>query len=151
MVSDIRRLVYQLYPSVLDEFGLVEALRLHLAQMSGLHNGGVQLCIEASPDPLPELSAASEVAAYRIVLEGVTNVVRHSGATRCSVALAAQKHRLPKRITDKGRGVPTGDHPGNGLASMQERAEELGGALQIESADGGGTQITAELPYKGRR
>lgn len=151
MVSDIRRMVYELYPSVLDEFGLVEALRLHLAQMSGLRNGGVQLRIEASPDPLPELSAASEVAAYRIVLEGVTNVVRHAGATRCSVALAAEHDRLHICISDNGRGVPAGYHPGIGLASMQERAEELGGTFQIELAEPSGTQITAELPYKGRR
>ncbi len=145
MVTDIRRLVYELYPSVLDELGLLEALRIHATQMQGV-KGKLTVSIEASPNPLPPLPAAIEVAAYRIVLEGVTNVVRHAQATRCDIWLEVANGRLQLTITDNGVGLPATFQRGVGLTSMRERAAELGGRCDIESHETGGTRITAVLP-----
>ena len=167
MVTDIRRLVYELYPSVLDELGLLEALRIHVAQMQGVQ-GKLTVMIAASPDPLPPLPAAIEVAAYRIVLEAVTNVARHARATRCDIWLVVANGSFGKlrtgsfdklnfdeplsasclqlTITDNGVGLPANFQRGVGLTSMRERAEELGGRCDIDAHEGGGTRITAVLP-----
>lgn len=145
MVTDIRRLVYELYPSVLDELGLLEALRIHVTQMEGV-KGKLAVAIEASPDPLPPLPAAIEVAAYRIVLEGVTNVVRHAQATRCDIWLETANGRLQLTVTDNGVGLPANFQRGVGLTSMRERAQELGGRCDIASHEAGGARVTAVLP-----
>ena len=146
MVADIRRLVYELYPSALDELGLVAALQAHIGQMHGVNGpfdklraGRFPITIQAEQDPLPHLPAAIEVAAYRIALEAVTNAVRHAQATRCDVVVAAENGRLQLTIRDDGIGLPTSYQPGIGLTSMQERAEELGGTLEIAASNGSGT------------
>ena len=153
MVADIRRLVYELRPPALDELGLLEALRAHVAQMSGA-NGRLRISIEAVPEPLPPLPAAIEVAAYRIALEGVTNVIRHAQARDCRVRFVvteAQPPCLTITITDDGLGLPATFQSGVGLTSMRERAEELGGACEVGLNDSGGTQVTATLPFAARQ
>ena len=150
MVADIRRLVYELRPPALDELGLLEALRSHVAQMSGT-NGRLSISIAAKPDPLPALPAAIEVAAYRIALEGVTNVVRHAQASHCQVRFAiTEEQPLPNlviTITDNGRGLPSLFQSGVGLTSMRERAEELGGVCTVGAAQNQGTRVRAVLPF----
>lgn len=150
MVADIRRLVYELRPPALDELGLLEALRAHVAQMSGT-NGRLRISIEASPEPLPTLPAAIEVAAYRIALEGVTNVIRHAQARDCRVRFVVSEDEplssLVLTVTDDGLGLPAKFQSGVGLTSMRERAEELGGRCALVSNDQGGTQVTAVLPF----
>ncbi|MDX1524516.1 MAG: histidine kinase, partial [Anaerolineae bacterium] len=129
MVADIRRLVYELRPPALDELGLLEALRAHVAQMEG-SNGRLRISIEAAPEPLPALPAALEVAAYRIALEGVTNVIRHAQARECRLRFVVNEVEPPNltvTITDDGLGLPAKFQSGVGLISMRERAEELGG------------------------
>jgi signal transduction histidine kinase len=154
MVADIRRLVYELRPSALDELGLLEALRAHVAQMSGT-NGRLRISIEASPEPLPTLPAAIEVAAYRIALEGVTNVIRHAQARACRVRFVVSEDKLPfslvLTVTDDGLGLPAKFQSGVGLTSMRERAEELGGQCALVSNAQGGTQVTAVLPFSANR
>jgi signal transduction histidine kinase len=98
-------------------------------------------CAEA----LPGLPAAVEVAAYRIVLEALMNVVRHSGARSCVIELSAN-HQLEVRVTDDGVGISPEAHAGLGLASMRERASELGGTWAVEAAEPHGTRIIAQLP-----
>ncbi len=150
MVADIRRLVYELRPPALDELGLLEALRAHVAQMGGL-NGQLHIAIEAAPEPLPPLPAAIEVAAYRIALEGVTNVIRHAQAKQCRVRFAITPGQplpgLVITITDDGRGLPPGFRSGVGLTSMRERAEELGGTCMVGAGQNGGTQVRAMLSF----
>lgn len=92
------------------------------------------------------MSAAVEVAAYRIVTEALTNVVRHAGATRCTVWLCPSETELHLAVDDDGRGVPDSYRAGVGLTSMRERAEELGGAFRIERLPEGGTRVVASLP-----
>jgi signal transduction histidine kinase len=145
MVTEIRRLVYELRPPALDELGLLEALRAHLAQMEG-SNGSLRISIEASPEPLPALPAAIEVAAYRIVLEAVTNVIRHAQAGTCAVQLRRETNYLMLRVRDDGLGLPPDFEAGLGQTSMRERAEELGGMCEINSGLRGGTKVVARLP-----
>ena len=147
LVADIRRLVYELRPPALDELGLSGALLAHAGQLNGPNK--LKIAILAKPDPLPVLPAAVEVAAYRIALEGITNVVRHAHAGECTVTLEAQKSRLTLTISDDGVGLPPEIGPGVGLASMRERAEELGGSIEIVARKASGTRVTAVLPIAG--
>jgi len=143
-VSDVRRLVYELRPPALDALGLLAALRAYADHHT---DGGVRVTVE-SPGALPPLPAAVEVAAYRIAMEALNNVVRHSGASNCEIRLSLDESAglLAVRVSDDGRGIE-GDHePGVGLSSMRERAEELGGSCAIEAPPSGGTQVTALLP-----
>jgi two-component system, NarL family, sensor kinase len=89
-----------------------------------------------------------EVAAYRIVLEAVTNAARHAHAQHCRVWLRPNG-TLQVEVRDDGVGLRPGWHAGVGVTSMRERAVELGGTLRVEPAEGGGTVITASLPVSG--
>jgi signal transduction histidine kinase len=141
--ADIRRLVYELRPPALDELGLVGALR---AQATRHELGRTRIDILA-PEALPPLPAAVEVAAYRIAQEALTNVLRHAEAETCTVTLAYDRTGvLTVDIADDGRGLPDGARAGVGMASMRERAEELGGACAIESSPIDGTRVRATLP-----
>ncbi len=98
---------------------------------------------------LPALPAAVEVAAYRIAVEAMTNVVRHAAAQRCRVVLGVGEGSSPAlrvEVTDDGRGLPAAPRPGIGLASMRERASEVGGSINIARAGHSGTTIVARLP-----
>ncbi len=94
---------------------------------------------------LSSLPAAAEVAAYRIAQEALANVARHSGAASCVVRIGLED-ALCLEIVDDGRGIAEGRRAGVGLASMRERAEELGGACVIESAHSAGTTVRVRLP-----
>ncbi|HEY7348627.1 MAG TPA: histidine kinase [Ktedonobacterales bacterium] len=141
-IVDIRRLVYDLRPPALDELGLVSALREQAIQY--YHLNGVQVVIEAPPQ-LPPLPAAVEVAAYRIVMEALTNVARHAQAHTCSVRLTLSD-MLTIEVSDDGLGLPIQPQIGIGLASMRERAAELGGTCAITAGATGGVRVLAQLP-----
>ena len=99
-----------------------------------------------APARLPALPAAVEVAAYRIVQEALTNVVRHACAHTCLIRLALEAGVLCLEIADDGAGLPAERRAGVGLRSMRERAEELGGSLAVEAVPTGGTRVRARLP-----
>lgn len=149
MIDDIRRLVYALRPPTLDQLGLVVAVRALASQCSRPgENGQASLHVQIeSPEELPSLPAAVEVAAYRIAQEALTNVVRHAQAHHCLVRLELNG-ALNIEIVDDGVGLPAGgrQNGGLGLLSMRERAVELGGACVIEQASGGGVRVLASLP-----
>lgn len=141
-VADVRRLVHSLRPPVLDELGLVRAVREQAERLSvGDHP---QVDVEG-PDDLESLPAAVEVAAYGIALEAMTNAARHADARMCLVRIALNGG-LVLEISDDGRGLPDDYRTGVGMASMRERAEELGGTCEIEGVDGRGTRVLALLP-----
>jgi signal transduction histidine kinase len=146
-VSDVRRSVHALRPPALDELGLVPALREGAAQYG---QNDLRIAVEA-PESLPPLPAAVEVAAYRIVQEAMTNVVRHAGASSCSVRIALDEEAeeadvLHLEVEDDGRGVGEDHKAGVGTHSMRERAEELGGRCTIEALPLRGTLVSVELP-----
>jgi signal transduction histidine kinase len=150
-LNEIRRLVYNLRPPELDQLGLVGALRRYAAQYSngsGPEEQGLadDLVINIhAKDPVPSMPAAVEAAAYRITQEAVNNVVRHAQAHTCDISLDFSDS-LSLSIRDDGVGMPQTVKAGIGLASMQERALELGGSCKIISNSGKGTKIEVELP-----
>jgi signal transduction histidine kinase len=141
-ITEIRRVAYALRPPALDELGLVPALREHVAHYDQAN--GLSVALEA-PDELPPLPAAVEVAAYRIVLEALTNVARHAHARSCCIRLSLAAG-LCLDIIDDGCGLPAGCRAGVGLTAMRERAAELGGECHIEPSAVRGTRVWARLP-----
>jgi len=141
-VADVRRLVHDLRPPVLDQLGLVEAIR----DLARTHGGDPALEISTPPRGLPRLSAAVEVHAYRIVLESWNNTVKHAHASRCRVQFLVEQNTLVISIEDDGIGMPKEYRAGVGLRSVRARAEEIGGHLSVEPAQPHGTRITARLP-----
>lgn len=139
-------MVHDLRPPALDELGLAGALVAHVAHLDD--GGAVAVRIRTEPDPLPELSAAVEVAAWRIAQEAITNVLRHADARSCTISLRIDGQNLEVRVVDDGLGMPVVPQPGLGLASMHERAAELGGTLTVTDASTGGTEVLANLPLR---
>jgi two-component system NarL family sensor kinase len=104
------------------------------------------LTIEVREDePIGPLPAAVETAGYRIVVEAITNAIRHSGGTRCLVSISVRDGLLELSVRDDGNGLDPERTPGVGLRSMQERAAEVGGTLSVRST-GDGTVVSARLP-----
>jgi signal transduction histidine kinase len=147
-VAEIRHLVYALRPPALDELGLVSALHEQVLQYSdqGCHEQ-LHISLEV-PAPLPPLPAAVEVAIFRIAQEALTNVARHSHASRCVVRLTLHEHEreLELEIEDNGCGLGSAPSHGVGLTSMRERAEEVGGTCDVVPGPAGGTAVQVHLP-----
>jgi signal transduction histidine kinase len=143
-LADVRRLVHDLRPPALDELGLARAL----AGQAQRFAPAVRVEVDA-PD-LGPLPAAVEVAAYRIVGEALANVVRHSGAATAGVRVRRGTGEdgdvLEVEVVDDGRGLEPDRNAGVGLASMRERAAELGGSCEIAARPEGGTRVRARLP-----
>jgi len=141
-ISDIRRLVQNLRPPALDEFGLLSALH---EQAAHYQHQGLELSFDI-PSSLPPLPAAVEVAIYRIAQEALTNVARHAQAQHCLLHLSIDAGVLQLDISDDGQGIPAGHRIGVGLHTMHERASELGGSCTITRGTSGGTTIQARFP-----
>lgn len=140
--ADIRRLVYDLRPPALDDLGLSEALRTFIAR---LRSSAIQ-CHLHLPDPMPPMSAAAEVAIYRIVQEAVANVIRHAQANSCRVTLQVEEGGVTVEVADDGIGITHGAPEGVGMRSMRERASELGGSCSVTGTPGAGTRVRVSLP-----
>ncbi|MFL5759774.1 MAG: histidine kinase [Thermomicrobiales bacterium] len=150
-VAEVRRLVLGLRPPALDELGLIGALRAWLARLDG---GGIDADSTTfrvrfdADEPLPLIRAAAEVAAYRIVEEAVTNVVKHAHATTVAVSIRLHADSLLITVADDGVGLSSpAESAGIGLQTMRERAVELGGTFTINPGPQGlGTQVSVTLP-----
>ena len=141
-VVDVRRLVEGLRPPALDELGLADACAQAVDRLTA--GSGLAATVHASDD-LTALPAAIEVAAYRIVVEAVTNTVRHARASRCHVSIDCIPAGLAIEVCDDGTGLAASGLPGHGLAIMRERAEELGGTVTVRDGSPGVT-VQARLP-----
>jgi signal transduction histidine kinase len=141
LIADLRRLVYDLRPPALDELGLVSALREHVARLPAQ---GLRIEVDA-PEALPELPAAVEIAAYRITLEALANVIRHAQARSCLIRLTPSTEALTLEVLDDGIGLPANFRPGVGLVAMRERAAELGGSCSITTRPSGGVKTMVRL------
>lgn len=141
-VATVRSLVAGLRPATLDELGLPGALRELVRR---LEPGALSLDLQVAAD-LPELSAATDAAIYRIVGEALTNVIRHAAAANCRITVAGESSVVEVIIEDDGRGLPDHIQAGLGLTSMRHRAEELGGTFSATTRPVGGTLVIAQLP-----
>ncbi|MCB0857390.1 MAG: hypothetical protein KDB57_04615 [Solirubrobacterales bacterium] len=142
-IVDIRRLVYELRPPALDQYGLVSGLSEQARRMS---SEATAFSVRA-PEEMPALPAAIEVAVYRIALEAMTNAARHSGASSCEVNISVEGP-VSLTVEDDGVGIDTTAAHGVGLRSMRERTDELGGAFAVGVRNSGGTTLRAEFPLE---
>lgn len=140
-LDDVRRLVHDLRPPALDDLGLEAAVR----QQAERVRSAVEVTVSAVGTT--GMPAAVEVAAYRIVAEALTNVVKHADARRVDVRLAGGETALDVVVSDDGRGIGPDVTAGVGLLSLRERAEELGGRCEVLCPETGGTTVHAVLPY----
>jgi signal transduction histidine kinase len=143
--DEVRRMVRDLRPGELEELGLTAAVRAAAARLSSPHAPRFDI---DTPTSLPELSAEVEDAAYKICLEAMTNVIRHSGASRCHVRIGHTAEVLELEISDDGRGLARDAAHGTGLDSMRDRAIGVGGQLTVstDAPGGAGTVVWANLP-----
>jgi PAS domain S-box-containing protein len=148
-LKEMRLLVHKLRPSILTQEGLVRALQNRLNAVEG--RAGVQH--ELAVAPLPELSPDVEEALYHIAQEALNNALKHGGGNRVQISLQIEEGLIKLVVDDNGCGfdqqamvaAADGGH-GFGLTSMRERAEMLGGWVNIQTAIGQGTEVTAWLP-----
>jgi two-component system sensor histidine kinase UhpB len=145
-LDEVGRLAWQLRPGILDDLGLVKALRSLVSDLNGPGGPLVELHLRR---PLPSLDADAELALYRVAQEATTNAVRHAGAGNVDVTLATRDAFVLLQVADDGKGLD-GTEEGPGLRGMRERALLVGAALTIESLPGVGTTVTLELRPVGR-
>ena len=148
-VDIVHRFARELRPAVLDDLGLVPALRSHLKQF------GVRTGIRTrffSGAPLDELDTTQRTALYRVAQEALTNTERHARARGVSVTLRKHGNQLCLKVTDDGKSfvvrrvmLARGGR-GLGLLGMRERVEMVGGKLEIQSRAGSGTTVSACIP-----
>jgi signal transduction histidine kinase len=149
----VRDLSLELHPALLDDPGLAAALRWYIknyAQRTGIH---AALSLD-SFDENKRLPRDFETTCFRVVQEALTNVARHAQTKKASVRLASDREYLHLTIKDKGRGFDPkaqlkrdAAHVTLGLRGMYERAQALGGTLEIKSVPSAGTEIHLVLPF----
>ncbi|HEX9892546.1 MAG TPA: sensor histidine kinase, partial [Gemmatimonadales bacterium] len=151
-VRSIRNVTEDLRPTILDDLGLVPALRTLADQFSQW--SGLRVEFE-SPDQLPDLTAEAELALFRAVQEGLSNVARHANARGVLVSVQQQNGRLRLLVEDDGVGlaaerlsqITTG--PGrSGLFGMRERITAQGGRVTLDPGRAGGLRLVVELPVQ---
>jgi PAS domain S-box-containing protein len=144
-LAEMRALIFELRPGALAEEGLVAAVSKHAAAVAARE--GIDVDVTGPDDRLP-LSPEAEEQLYRLAQEALNNVIKHARTVAASVAVTSGPAQVTVAIHDDGIGFdPALGRPGHlGLASMRERAIRLGGRLDVASAPGSGTTITATVP-----
>jgi signal transduction histidine kinase len=148
-IRSIRDVTNDLRPALLDDLGLVPALRALVAEFGAQSGLTTRL---STPDHLPLLSGEAELALFRALQEGLANVAKHAGASSVSVSLLARRARVELSVSDDGQGPPDADlerleHRGHmGLAGMRERITALGGSVSVDGGSGAGLSLRVELP-----
>jgi two-component system NarL family sensor kinase len=144
-IADLRGIVHGLRPAALDDLGLIGAVRANAAKLTE----GTDITVTVEPEDVGELPAALEVAAFRIAVEAVSNVVRHSAARTCSVRFTVTLGRgMAVDVTDDSPDASPWT-PGVGMLGMRERVAELGGDLDAGPTPAGG-RVHARLPLTAR-
>jgi signal transduction histidine kinase len=143
-LKEMRLLVYELRPPALKDEGLVGALRQRLDAVEGR----AEIAIDLQVDGLVDLPASIEEGLFRIAQEALNNALKHAAASLVTVRIGEIDGRVELEVKDDGVGFvldAVRDKGGLGLASMRERAEQLGGQLQVQSAPGKGTTVRIRL------
>lgn len=156
MIVDVRRISSNLRPSVLDDFGLVTALRLLCTEFGKRYN--IRAMFQIDDDARVDLASHIEIALYRIAQEALSNVTKHANALSVNVHLFRENSSITLIVEDDGRGFnkeslhrsQTPTH-GLGLISMRERSELIGGTFEVDSGVGRGTRIRVTIPMKEER
>jgi signal transduction histidine kinase/ligand-binding sensor domain-containing protein len=149
-IDEVRAISYNLRPHHLDRLGLTKALEAMIENVAAASTIGFTWRIA---DLEGVLSKSSEINLYRIVQEGVNNIIRHSGAAEAEIDVNRDAHGVLVLIRDNGRGfvadaLPAEEGRGFGLTSISERVRMISGALVLQSSPGQGTTITIKLPLR---
>jgi len=147
LTGRVRALSLDLRPALLDDKGLIPALTWYLERYTSRTGVQIELCHEGVSCRFPP---EIETVAYRIIQESLTNVARYAGIHEATVRLLATETHLMLCVDDSGRGfdvsASVGAQTTSGLSGMYERVQLIGGTLTIESVQGSGTRVIAELP-----
>ena len=150
-ITEIRTMSYLLHPPLLDEMGLLSALRWYAAGFAA--RSGITVDLEL-PESFERLPLDTETALFRIVQESLINIHRHASSATARIRLQCDAEKLVLEIEDRGHGIPEaalshlkgdGGGAGVGIAAMSERIEQLGGRFEIVS-NNRGTVVRARLP-----
>src|SRR5574337_186234 len=153
-LGELRKMIYDLRPTILDDLGLTAAIRWYVKETvepQGLH---VDLSISGLEQ---RMAPHIETAVFRILQEACTNILKHAGASRARIEVAVADGRIHLTVMDNGRGFDPAAVPqsregrGMGLLGMQERAELLGGMWKVSSQPAEGTQVEAFIPVEAVR
>jgi signal transduction histidine kinase len=150
IIGNVRRLYHDLSPSVLEDFGLTQALRSLADDFSGVHQLPVSVEIDDVNQIFPK---KAEINVYRILQEAFTNIGKHAHAREVSVRVKRGTDMVIIQVEDDGVGfdmgkVRNGGGDGVGLSSMEERTWLLGGTLTVDSGEGEGTRLTIAIPSR---
>ena len=150
ILDGLRQYAQELRPAILDDLGLVAALEWMAEGLD--RERGISVSVEVSGAE-HDLSSETKLVLFRVAQEALTNVKRHSEATKASVRLEYEEGKITMTIADNGKGFELPQRTGDlarigklGLTGMEERARLLGGTLQVQSKLGKGTTVTASLP-----
>jgi signal transduction histidine kinase len=145
--EDLRRIAYQLHPSILDDLGMIPALEAYCSEFSARENIQVRFSHRDVPDNLP---SPISLSLYRVVQESLRNVAKHSGAKRAFVTLTCSRSTIQLTIRDSGAGFVLDDvETGLGMVGMKERMGYIGGTVEWKTQPRDGTQVIATVPLKG--
>jgi PAS domain S-box-containing protein len=137
-IQEVRTISYLLHPPLLDEGGLVSAVRWYLEGLG--KRSSIDIRLRVFPAEYPRLSSELETAIFRVVQEALTNIIRHSGATRARISLIKRNDLVIVRVCDNGKGIPEEiaqlrpSSMGVGLAGMKHRIEEFQGNLRVRNS-----------------
>jgi signal transduction histidine kinase len=150
-IQSVRRVSGELRPGVLDRLGLLAAIEWQAAEFE--RRSGIRCRVDARIDHIP-LDSSGATAAFRIVQEALTNVLRHAAASRVTITIRESDNRLVLSVADNGRGISArrlaqGDSLG--LLGMRERADLLGGTLNVRRRRPRGTLVTLRAPLVQKR
>jgi signal transduction histidine kinase len=149
-IQQVRSISHLLHPPLLDEVGLISALRWLLEGLA--KRSGLETFLDVQPPEFPRLASELETAIFRIVQEAMTNVLRHSCAKNSWVTLKRRNGKLIITVRDDGKGIAKGvvefqsRSIGVGIGGMRQRIKELGGKLLLENVNPG-TQVEVTIPY----
>jgi PAS domain S-box-containing protein len=148
-IQQVRTMSHLLHPPLLDEVGLLSALSWYVEGLT--KRSGIEISLEVEPRDFPRLSADVETAVFRIVQEALTNVFRHSEASKVQITLAQKEENIVVAVRDDGKGVDKRitelqpDSVGVGIGGMKQRAREFGGELRLTNANPG-TLVELTIP-----
>ncbi|MBS4213645.1 PAS domain S-box protein [Bacillus sp. FJAT-49825] len=143
LIEEIREISWELRPSVLDDLGLIPAIRSYLSRYSNHYNIDVYFDCALNR----RLDISIELTIYRIIQEALTNIRKYAEVLNASVTVREMDNVVRVMVEDKGKGFDLGTQsPGVGLFSMDERARSVGGTLTINTSLGNGTKIILEVP-----
>lgn len=145
LIKDVREISWELRPSVLDDLGLLPAIRSYLVRYAEFY----EIDVEFECGLLTRLDSNAELTIYRIIQEALTNIRKYAYVDKAKVIMREEADHIRVLIEDNGQGF---DHKSNssgvGIFSMEERARSAGGLVEIHSAPMKGTKIVLELPKR---